>query len=211
VPGPAPIDPAIRYHAKVNKRGPDDCWPWTAGRFESGYGAFRLGSKQLKAHRFGYQLLVGPIPDGLYVLHHCDNPPCQNPNHWFLGTHKDNADDRQSKGRGNQLHGEACPWSVLTDSDIREIRQLYHNGSTQYDLADRFHVHQKAISMIVRGKRWSHLDGPITTINRSVRLTVEMAGQIRALYDRGASQQSIADSLSISQSTVSDVVRGRRW
>lgn len=78
-------DPLERYLEKVDRRGPDDCWEWTAARFDKGYGAFRLGDKQMKAHRFGYEAQIGPIPEGQYVLHRCDNPPCQNPTHWFLG------------------------------------------------------------------------------------------------------------------------------
>src|SRR5262245_48011177 len=102
-----PVEPAVRYRAKVNRGGPDDCWEWNASRFKNGYGQFGIDKehRSVLAHRYGYQLEVGPVPPGLNVLHTCDNPPCQNPRHWFLGTHKDNTEDKERKGRGNHPRG----------------------------------------------------------------------------------------------------------
>lgn len=211
MPGPAPIDPAIRYHAKVDKRGPNDCWEWTAARFDKGYGAFRLGPKQLKAHRFGYELLVGPIPHGLYVLHTCDNPPCQNPRHWFLGTHKDNAEDREQKQRGNHIAGEDCPWSQLTDKTVEEIRRLYADGATQMALAAQFGLTQSYVSEIVRGRKWRRAPGDHVTQNRQVKLTVDAVREIRSLYARGHSQQAIATRFGVTQRCVSQVILRQTW
>lgn len=166
------MDPVERYLAKVDRRGPDECWPWTAARFDKGYGAFRLGNGQLKAHRFGYEAFVGPIGDGLYVCHTCDNPPCQNPKHWFLGTHRDNAHDREAKGRGNhgegplrrplprpgRARGERHGRSPLTASQVREIRALYASGLSQDAIAARFPISQRAVSKIVLRQSWDHVD-----------------------------------------------------
>lgn len=77
----------------------DDCWPWTEKTFAFGYGAFWDGTHTMHAHRFLYIAINGPIPDDRFVCHRCDNPPCCNPGHLFLGTPKDNADDMVSKGR----------------------------------------------------------------------------------------------------------------
>lgn len=79
----------------------DGCWEWTASRNEArrGYGQLNVDGRPVMAHRVMYELFVGPIPPGLCVCHHCDNPPCVRPDHLFLGTHGDNAKDRDMKGR----------------------------------------------------------------------------------------------------------------
>jgi hypothetical protein len=98
-----------RFWLKVNKNGPlperapdlGPCWVWTGGVDGGGYGQFRLRSRvpMVKAHRLAWELIVGPVPDGLWVLHKCDNPPCCHPGHLFVGTPSDNARDAIAKGR----------------------------------------------------------------------------------------------------------------
>jgi hypothetical protein len=97
---------AERFWSKVDKRGPDECWPFT-GRTNGngaypGYGWIRgpeANRRPLAAHRISWELHNGPIPDGLFVLHKCDFPPCTNPAHLFLGTNRDNMRDAAAKGR----------------------------------------------------------------------------------------------------------------
>lgn len=79
------------------------CWVWNGGRRQKGYGFFRIAGKRVRAHRFSYELFVGKIPADLFVLHRCDNPPCVNPLHLFLGTAADNYHDMVSKGREFRL------------------------------------------------------------------------------------------------------------
>src|SRR4030043_361681 len=86
-----------RFWNKVNKT--DDCWIWTAYCNKKEYGCFKFQDKSELAHRVSWIIHNGPIPNGLHVLHKCDNPPCVRPDHLFLGTDKDNANDRISKGR----------------------------------------------------------------------------------------------------------------
>ena len=91
---------AEKFWSKVNRRGPDDCWEW----MNSGtYGHFYIGKGQARpAHRIAYELTYGDIPVGLCVCHHCDNPPCCNPTHLFVGTVQDNMRDKVAKGRGKR-------------------------------------------------------------------------------------------------------------
>jgi hypothetical protein len=91
---------ADRLWEKVRRGGVDECWPWIATTTHwFGYGRLEIKGKIFAAHRISYELANGPIPDGLFVLHRCDNPPCVNPHHLFLGTQKDNIGDASAKGR----------------------------------------------------------------------------------------------------------------
>jgi HNH endonuclease len=91
---------AERFWAKVDRSaGPDGCWPWTGARFWFGHGAIKIDGRPWGAHRIAWELTNGPIPDGLQANHRCDNPPCCNPAHLFLGTQLDNVRDMDAKGR----------------------------------------------------------------------------------------------------------------
>ena len=92
-----------RFWAKVSAPSRHDCWTWTGGRGRGGYGNIqrRVGSRRwaVRAHRLSWELHFGPVPAGLWVLHRCDNPPCVNPDHLWLGTRLDNMRDAGRKGR----------------------------------------------------------------------------------------------------------------
>ena len=90
----------------------DDCWEWLAYKNKGGYGVFGTEKRKIElAHRVAYKIFIGEIPDGLYVLHKCDNPGCQSPKHLWVGTQKDNAMDRENKHRSNHPVGENHHWS----------------------------------------------------------------------------------------------------
>lgn len=85
------------FWSKVDKT--ETCWLWTKSKYRHGYGCFCAMGTRHKAHRVSYEIAYGKIKDGLFVCHKCDNPSCVNPDHLFLGTHKDNALDMVNKGR----------------------------------------------------------------------------------------------------------------
>lgn len=93
-------EPEWRYHNSYLRGDPTECWEWQKGLTEDGYGKFKAHGVTWVATRYGWTLRHGSIPDEMIVCHTCDNPPCQNPAHLFLGTHKDNSDDKLAKGRG---------------------------------------------------------------------------------------------------------------
>lgn len=148
------------YLAKVQIGDPSECWPWTGGIHKQGYGLFHNehGRKEI-ASKWGYRHLIGQIPEGLQVCHTCDNPPCQNPSHWFLGTHQDNALDMMAKGRDRHVlpdnRGERHGMARLTAAQVADIRRRFAAGGVlQKDLAAEFGVRQQQISRIVNGKTW---------------------------------------------------------
>lgn len=154
-----------RFDAKVDRRGPDECWPWTAARLPRGYGTFYFRGSKKYAHRIAYEFAHGPIPDGLHVCHRCDNPPCCNPAHLFAGTHAENMADMVAKGRrripagaGGGPRGAEHPKAKLTEADVRLIRDLYASGGATYrGLAADFGINPMSVWAVVARKSWRHV------------------------------------------------------
>jgi len=156
-------DPIKRFWSYVDKSGgPDACWIWTGPVFQQGYGSFYWQRTSQKAHRVVYELEVGRIPKGMLVCHHCDNRLCVRPDHLFLGTHKDNAQDASSKGRlatGDAVahKGEAHHAAKLTKEDVREIRNWAAKGISQREIAKKKGITQTNVSTIIARKTWKHI------------------------------------------------------
>ena len=131
-----------RFWAKVDRRGPDECWEWQGERNSYGYGRFQLGSRRIQAHRIAFTLATGHRPEDC-VLHRCDRRACVNPSHLFSGTRQENQIDMARKGRGANLK--------LTNSDVRKVRELHSKGWSNSRLATEFNVRQDTISKIIRG------------------------------------------------------------
>jgi len=138
---------------KVDKSG--DCWMWTAANGRFGYGASWVNGKMHTSHRISYMLCIGPIPTFMCILHKCDNPPCVNPEHLFLGTRADNIADMKAKGRS--AYGENHGRAKLTEADIINIRSLEKMGKRQSDLARKWGISTSHISYIVNRKIWRHV------------------------------------------------------
>lgn len=210
---------AARFWSKVDKRGPDECWPWTAGRIAFGYGHFRLHYRKINASRYAYILTNGPISDEILVCHECDNPPCCNPKHLFLGTHKDNAQDCIKKGRSKPPSGESHGMAKLTDEKVKEIRQRYTNGERMIDLALEYEVTKTTIIEIVAGTHWLKVTGGISVARKIVgenhprsRLSEEQVIAIRAYYAKGGvTMYELGDSFGVCWSTVWAIVNRKSW
>lgn len=150
------------FWTKVDKKGPQECWEWLGNRDVEGYGRLGIDGKTHKAHRLSWVLKNGPIPEGMCICHHCDNPPCVNPVHLFMETVGDNNRDAARKGRskGKVSRGEEHVRAKLTMENVREIRWLYAAGGVaQRELGIKFGVGPGQISRIVNRKNWTWLEG----------------------------------------------------
>lgn len=170
----------VAYFMKhVNIFSPsNECWNWGGEKTHHGYGYCRFGRRKRKgqfrelAHRLSFRIHNGKdIPPKMCVCHKCDNPLCVNPLHLFLGTDKDNSDDKVRKGRQsrgtkhgiatklNCPRGEKHPASKFTDEDIKNVFQLRESGLTYREIAKSFNVDFTCIYKIIKKKRWAHFHG----------------------------------------------------
>jgi hypothetical protein len=122
-----------------------------------GYGQIEIKHKMKKSHRVAWKLTYGPIPQGLCALHYCDNPPCNNPKHLFLGTHKDNATDKVSKGREFHPTGSFNGSAKLTEMQVIAIRVLWQSGINVSELVNIYNITRANIYYILQGKTWRHI------------------------------------------------------
>ena len=136
------------------------CWEWQGYCSTTGYGQVRINGKVHGTHRVAYEWAYGPIPEGMFVCHKCDNRPCCNPEHLFLGTVADNNADARQKGRhrNNPPRGEANTSAKLTEAQVIAIREAYANKeANQTQLAKRYGVDLSTVWAIIRRKGWKHV------------------------------------------------------
>ena len=139
----------------------DYCWIWSGAKLsklpKQSYGVLSWHGERKRAHRLAWELARGPIPKDTLVLHHCDNPPCVNPQHLYLGTHADNAKDRDTRGRHNPLRGTAVKKARLSEQSVVEIRQRLLDGERAIDLAHEYGVDPSTVSRVRTGANWAWL------------------------------------------------------
>lgn len=150
------------FWSKVDRRGDNDCWLWTASKQYRGYGQFSLPTgRNICASRFSWILHNGDIPDDIFVLHNCptgDNPSCVNPRHLWLGNQQDNINDMDKKGRRNPAFGERNCRAIINSDIVKSIRSQYAKGSESYStLAAVFGLTRKHVGKIVTRKLWPHV------------------------------------------------------
>lgn len=137
-----------RFWKYTLKPESDGCWIWQGGRGSGGYGYLRIERRNVRAHRIAWTLFKGEIPAGLFVCHHCDNPPCVNPAHLFLGTNRDNVLDAVKKGRMKPFnndkvlprYGLANGRGKLSDENVRDILLRCAAGERGRDIAKDFGI-----------------------------------------------------------------------
>lgn len=147
-----------RFWEKVDIRGEDECWEWQGSRhWRWKYGHFVISGKTVAAHRVSWELNNKKhIPPNMCICHKCDNPPCVNPNHLFLGTIADNNLDKKMKGRQDEK-GEKNGRAKITEKDVFDIRVVHKLGATYASIGREYELSPETISSICKGRLWSHV------------------------------------------------------
>ncbi len=144
---------AARFWEQVDRGNRFDCWEWKKGRLLEGYGRFWTDGRYILAHRFAWELANGPIPDGLFVCHHCDNPPCANPDHLFVATSAENTRDAARKSR--LARGATNASTKLTEAQVVDIKSRIEEGESRKAIARLFDVSPANIDRIAWGQTWA--------------------------------------------------------
>jgi hypothetical protein len=214
---------AERFWAHVNKDGPtmpgmdSPCWEWTGSVRAEGYGVMGYpasrGTEQ--THRVSWEINIGPIPPGLFVLHHCDNRRCvraelePESSHLFVGTQRENLLDMARKGR----HRGA----KLTPSLVRDLRARYAAGASLNALAASTGFAKRTVHQALIGETWSHVPGAITLrdgrgeTHANARLTRDIVIDLRRRYVAGESCATLSAALGVHYNTVEAAISGKRW
>lgn len=190
-----------------------------------GYTHIWFGDTMVLSHRLFYMAHVGPIPEGMFLCHKCDNPLCVNPAHMFIGTQTDNMRDMANKGRTGVRHGSSNHVAKLTESDVLAIRERAAAGEVLNTMAIEYGVTSIVISKIVRGLSWKHVGGPLTNIgkgtrvgifhgsdNRFAKFTEDDIREIRRLAATGEyTKAKIAKMYNTTDANISKIVLRQSW
>jgi len=197
------------------------CWLWMRARCEArgGYGIVNFNKKMWKAHRLAWFLTHGPIPEGKYVLHSCDNPPCVNPAHLRVGTQSDNMQDMHARGRHpspGQPSGERHAMAKLRDEEVRTIHQRLKEGEKQTDLALEYGVSIGTIGFIAAGRTWGNLG--LGALGRRLgskrpgaKLTEQDIPTILNHLRKGETMKKVAEDFGVGRSTIYSIWHGLKW
>ena len=150
----------LRLESQTSINEATQCWEWTGSKNAKGYGKLWFSPLQrvASAHRVSYSIRVGEIPDGLHVLHKCDNPGCVNPAHLFLGTNQDNMDDMVRKGRHADFRGSNGGNAKLNEASAMKILTRVRSGESLGSLADEFGVSKRTVLFIKQRITWKNIE-----------------------------------------------------
>ncbi len=194
------------------------CIEYTKSHDKDGYGriSFKTPGKYRRVHRIVYEETFGPIQDGVMVLHKCDNPPCCNPAHLFLGTAKNNAEDREQKGRSQNVSGDNNPMAILTDEQTMEILKHHANGIAMVHIAKKYGVCFQTISLLIRGTNRPHCYAMFhgrepAEIIAKPRLTRESVEALRIEAAVGVTRKELGAKYGISLAQVCRIISRQKW
>lgn len=207
-----------RFWSKVRKRGPEECWLWTASRTGAGYGQIwtsmvkGVRGRRLDAHRCSWELHYGKIEEGFHVLHKCDVKLCVNPSHLYLGTNSNNMQDALI--RGQKPHGSKCSFAKLTSDQVQIARDKWNAGKAQQAIADELGVSVATIQRAVSGGAYKNVPFSIPHRkghrNLHRKLSEETVKAIRT-SSREFSNKRLAEMYQIGITTVHYIRTGEPW
>ena len=220
---PVPTNPSPlelhAFYASLTENGERNCWiPPTKPR-DGKYCYVTFRGELYAAHRLSYAWRHGVDPGELLVCHRCDNPPCCNPAHLFLGTNADNTKDAQQKGR--LAHGSRSGTAKLTEQQVTQIRRMLSECAyDQQQIANLFNVSVSLVSAIKQGVAWKHIaNTPVRyepynrgSRHRNAKLTEDQVSRIlQLLVESELDQKEIGAMFNVSQGAIALISRGENW
>ena len=204
-----------KFHIKDHDSG---CWNWIGKKDKRGYGRCSFEGRKQFAHRISHKVFKGPIPDGLYILHSCDNPACINPDHLRIGTQAENMNDAVVRRR--MPIGEQSSMSKLSNESVMQIVEMRNSGMSIADIARNFNVEFTTVSVILRGHTWSWLTGiERATIGQrsqgsmchASKLCESDVIEMLRLGKCGIGCAKLSRMFNVSISAASLILRGKAW
>jgi hypothetical protein len=188
----------------------NNCWEFSKGKNYGGYGISTLEHKQMLVHRASYKYHFGSIPEGLHILHRCDNPPCCNPDHLFAGTNLDNIRDKMEKGRQKGNKGGDHPESKLKETDVINI---FLSSESIKELAKQYNVEPCTISNIRNSRSWGHITELLrlnknTIIGKGSKITKE---DVKDIYLSKESTDSLMLLYPLTRESINNIKGKRTW
>jgi len=208
-------DRLLNNHVKNPETG---CWNWTLSLGKRGYGYMSINDTNTMAHRVSYEIFVGPVPDGLFVLHSCDNPQCMNPDHLHIGTHEDNM--REMMERKRSCAGEKQAFAKLTNETVLQAIEMHKAGESACSLAKKFNVSSTSMLYALEGRTWSSVTGLTPRENKpkmqgtlchAAKLCDADVVEILRLSASGMRGSKIAPLFNVSHALISGILLGKTW